>query len=113
MQLNQNSQDWHCVDKNKPSTAMYIHWLCVDRQFAGRGISKVMIDFAEHQAKNQNIKLLRVDTNADEMKLRHIYEDLGFHLVAIEQEDYRKTAFYQKNIRNSSPNKLIKKNKIK
>ncbi len=31
-------------------------------------------------------------------KLRKIYENLGFHLVATIQEDYRKTAFYQKKI---------------
>ena len=57
-----------------------------------------MIDFAEKKARENNINLLRVDTNASETKLRKIYEKLGFRLVAVEQEDYRQTAFYQKKI---------------
>ena len=99
IQANQNSQDWSFIDKGKSTTAMYIHWLCVDRQFAGMGLPKIMVDFAEQQARDRNIKFLRVDTNADEMKLRSIYEKLGFHLVTIKKEDYRKTAFYQKDVR--------------
>lgn len=52
--------------------ALYIHYLCVDRLFSGLGLSKSMIDFAEQYANDKNIKLLRVDTNAEEMKLRRI-----------------------------------------
>lgn len=98
LQSAQGAHDWQDIDKGRPQSALYIHWLCVDRQFAGMGLPKLMIDFAKRHAQEKNIKLLRVDTNADEMKLRKIYEDLGFHLVTIEQEDYRKTAFYQKKI---------------
>jgi len=99
LQLNQNSQDWQSIDKDQPQKALYIHWLCVDREFAGKNLPRLMIDFAEKKSRENNINLLRVDTNASEMKLRKIYEELGFHLVAVEQEDYRQTAFYQKIIR--------------
>ena len=75
---------------------MYIHWLCVTRQYAGRGLPKLIIDFAEQEARAKGIHLLRVDTNAQEMNLRKIYENLGFKLISIEKEDYRQTAFYQK-----------------
>ena len=98
LQLSQNSQDWQSIDKNDSQKALYIHWLCVEREFAGKNLPKVMIDFAEKKAKENNINLLRVDTNASEMKLREIYENLGFSLVSVEQEDYRQTAFYQKKI---------------
>jgi len=104
LQYDQSAQDWQCVDKGKPESALYIHWLCVDRQFAGMGLPKLMVDFAESHAQKKNIRLLRVDTNADETKLREIYVDLGFRLMAVEQEDYRKTAFYQKRIINHSNN---------
>ncbi len=57
-----------------------------------------MVDFAEKLAEKHNRELLRVDSNAEETKLRKIYEDLGFNLVTIKQEDYRKTAFYQKGV---------------
>jgi GNAT superfamily N-acetyltransferase len=98
LQINQNSQDWSSIDKNKPKPALYIHWLCVDNQFSGKGLSKAMIDFAEKKAKRNNLKILRVDTNAEEMKLRAVYERLGFSLVGVEKEDYRDTAFYEKKI---------------
>jgi len=96
LQINQKAQDWKSVDGNNLQLALYIHWLCVHREFAGKGLPKVVINFASKLAKKNNIKLLRADTNADEAKLCKIYEDLGFRLVATEQEDYRKTAFYQK-----------------
>ena len=99
LQVNQNSQDWKSIDKGHQQVALYIHWLCVDREFAGKNLPKFMIDFAEKKAREDNIDLLRVDTNASETKLRKIYEKLGFHLVAVEQENYRRTAFYQKIIK--------------
>lgn len=98
LQFNQNAQDWQSIDKDEAQKVLYIHWLCVDRQFAGMKLPKIIIDFASNKAKEENVKLLRVDTNANEVKLRKLYEDLGFYLVAVEQEDYRKTAFYQKKI---------------
>lgn len=95
LQSSQNAQDWKNIDNNQPQKALYIHWLCVDRQFAGQGLPKLMIDFAKQFAKDKGIKLLRADTNADLTKLRKIYEELGFSMVSIEQEDYRRTALYQ------------------
>jgi len=99
LQYSQNSQDWECIDKNNPVSAVYIHWLCVGRQYSGKGLPKVVIDFAEQQAINNGVGFLRADTNAREMKLRKIYEKLGFDLISIEQEDYRQTAFYQKTVK--------------
>ena len=98
LQADQKAQDWKGIDKGAPQLALYIHWLCVHRQFADMELPKIMIDFATRLAKERNIELLRVDTNAKEMKLRKIYENLGFRLVGVEQGDYRKTAFYQKKI---------------
>ena len=98
LQFSQTSQDWQSIDKNNPKPALYIHWLCIDPKFAGMGLPKLMIDFAAQKAQSNNVNLLRADTNASEMKLRKIYEELGFDLVGIGQEDYRQTAFYQKRI---------------
>ena len=97
-QFDQRNQDWTSIDKSKHQKALYVHWLCVHRHFAGMGLPEIMVDFAQKKALENNIKLLRVDTNAAHAKLRRIYEDLGFTLVGIEQEDYRKTAFYQRRI---------------
>ncbi len=97
-QLSQSAQNWHNIDIDNPQPALYIHWLCVSRTFAGQGLPKIMIDFAAGLAKENNIQLLRADTNAEIIKLRKIYENLGFSLVSIEDEDYRRTAFYQKKL---------------
>lgn len=98
LQTSQNAQDWKNIDKDKSKTALYVHWLCIYHRFSGNNLPKVMIDFAEQLAKDKNINLLRCDTNAEELKLREIYEQLGFKLIDIEQEDYRQTAFYEKEI---------------
>ncbi|MBU1326846.1 GNAT family N-acetyltransferase [Patescibacteria group bacterium] len=98
LQFSQKAQDWKSIDKDKLKSVLYIHWLCVHRKFAGKGFPKIMVDFAEKLAKEKNVKLLRADTNAKEMKLRKIYEDLGFNFVGVEQENYRHTAFFQKKI---------------
>ncbi len=89
-------QDWKSIDKNKSVSALYIHWLCVKRQYAGKGLPKIIISFAEQKAKENGVGFLRVDTNAQETKLRKIYGDLGFKLISIVHDDYRDTAFYHK-----------------
>ncbi len=102
LQSNQNSQDWEPVDGDKHGFALYIHWLCIDHRFAGKGLPKIVVDFAEQQAHQNNIDVLRADTNANELKLRGIYENLGFTLINIKQEDYRQTAFYEKRFSHST-----------
>lgn len=93
-----NNEDWKSIDKGIPKKALYIHWLCVDRRFAGRSLPKQMVDFAARLAKKNGVGLLRLEANADKKKLQDIYEDLGFRLVGTKQEDYRRTAFYQKTV---------------
>jgi len=98
LQLTQNSQDWESVDHGQSHPAFFIHWLCVDHAFSGQGLSQKLVDYAAQKAKENNISLLRVDTNASETKLRELYEKLGFKLVGIANEGYRQTAFYQKSV---------------
>jgi GNAT superfamily N-acetyltransferase len=98
LQIDQSAQDWQSVDKNESQEALYIHWLCVKRESAGKQLPRQMIDFASGLAESKGVKLLRADANASEIKLGKIYQNLGFNLVAIEKEDYRQTAFYQKQV---------------
>jgi GNAT superfamily N-acetyltransferase len=96
LQDNERNQSWKAIDKGKPVNALYIHWLCVAREHSGTGLPKIMIDFAASYAKSHSIHVLRLDTNANETKLRRIYENLGFDLVSTEPEADRVTAFFQK-----------------
>jgi len=98
LQDTQRNQDWEYIDKGEDVRALYIHWLCVARKFAGQDLPKVMIAFAAEFAKKNKLSLLRVDTNAKEKKLMEMYERLGFRLMGIEKEDYRDAAFFQKGV---------------
>lgn len=57
-----------------------------------------MVDFAVSLAKKNSAALLRLDANADKKKLQDIYESLGFTLVGTKEEDFYRSAFYQKTL---------------
>jgi GNAT superfamily N-acetyltransferase len=89
---------WKEIDGDHPPPAVYVHWFSVTRAFAGQGLSKVMIEFAEKKAKEWGFPQLRLETNAAEPKLRKLYENLGFTLVTELQQEYRTSAFYRKGV---------------
>ena len=58
--------------------SLYIHKLTVKREFAGKGISLELIDFAKKLSLKKDIDSLRLDCNFQRNKLRKIYENEGF-----------------------------------
>lgn len=98
LQSEQNSQDWPEVEQRFDRPSLYIHWLCVARPFHGLGLPKKIINFAEHQAKKKRLSALRLDTEAEEKKLCDLYKGSGFKLVTELDEEYQKTALFQKNL---------------
>ena len=98
LQDSERNQSWKSVDGNNPKKALYVHWLCVARDFAGQGFSKKMVDFAANEATKRGFTLLRLDTDANEEKLCKLYETLGFQLMGTELDENHKTAFYQKEV---------------
>ncbi len=76
--------------------SLFIHKLAVLREYAGKGYSKELIDFAKSKAIDMGIKTLRLDSRADKSKVRAIYENQGF--VCVEEKDIfgvHATAFYE------------------
>ncbi len=98
LQFDERNQSWQAIDGQNRQDALYMHWLCVNRKFAKKGFPKLITYFASALALSRGVGLLRADTNYGEMKLRKVYEDLGFNLIGSQEEDYRTTAFYQKKI---------------
>jgi len=98
LQEDERNQSWESVDKGNTKQALYIHWLAVHRDFAGKGLSQVMINFAVKEAKLRGFKIIRLDTDANESKLVKLYENLGFKHVHTEHEEDIDTAFFQMNI---------------
>jgi len=98
LQETERNQSWKSVDGNRPKSAIYIHWLCVHRDFAGKGLPKILIEFAKKEAKKRGFERMRLDTNAKEEKLVELYKYLGFKLMGTEKEGNDLTAFYQKEV---------------
>ena len=95
LQETERNQSWKSVDGNTPQKALYLHWLCVHRNFAKQGLPKIMVEFAKKEAKKRGFTLLRLDTNTDKKKLRFIYKGLGLKLMGKEKDKQHTTAFYQ------------------
>ncbi len=99
LQTEQTLQDWSSVDGvglvNR-SRAVYVHYLAVEREFAGKGISQMLLDFAKKLTREKNRYLIRLDTNADEPKLKELYEGYGFKAVGeLDEEDGHRTVLYE------------------
>lgn len=98
IQPEQTLQDWSSVDGDSHPPALYIHYVAVERSFAGRGLPGILLRHAEDLARQRGIPVLRLDTNADQPKLRRIYEDAGFEAVRILQEEHGNTVLYEKQV---------------
>jgi GNAT superfamily N-acetyltransferase len=98
LQENERNQSWECVDGKDKKEALYIHWLSVNREFAGKGLPRIVLDFAITEAKEKGYKLIRLDTIASQPKLRKVYDDLGFIAVHIGEGEFDDTVFYEMSI---------------
>jgi GNAT superfamily N-acetyltransferase len=58
--------------------AAYIHRLAVRRKFAGGRISTALMTWAADRARSLGRDVLRLDCDADRLKLRAVYERFGF-----------------------------------
>jgi GNAT superfamily N-acetyltransferase len=99
LQCSQEAQDWKTIDGDNPRSALYVHWLAVSPDYKGKALTARMIEFASRLAKENGVNLLRADTDASSKKLGKVYERLGFKLAGTKKEDYRETAFYQKEVK--------------
>jgi ribosomal protein S18 acetylase RimI-like enzyme len=99
LQETERNQSWKVVDGDSPQKALYVHWLCVDREFAGQGLPQKLIMFAKEEAQKKGFKQLRLDTNSEEKKLCELYERLGFKKVGIDPEGDHKAAYYEMDLK--------------
>ncbi|MBN2351749.1 MAG: GNAT family N-acetyltransferase [Spirochaetales bacterium] len=83
----------------KPNESGFIHKLAVRRAYAGKGYAAGMIKCAEDECRGRGISRLRLDCAADRLKLRRLYEDLGFVRVNGRWRGEFYVAFYEKRIR--------------
>lgn len=87
---------WENIPKGE---SLYIHKVAVVRDYAGKGYSKKLIDFAKEKARSLGIKTIRLDCHRSRAKVRAIYEREGF--VCVEEKTLfgrYETAFYVCNV---------------
>lgn len=83
---------WPEIAKGK---SIYLHKLAVKREFAGRGYSKDLINFAKDLSHEKGINSIRLDCNFYREKLRSVYENEGFVFVRKHGEGFNtKMALY-------------------
>ncbi len=64
-----------------PPDALYVHGLRVLRAFAGQGIGRTILHWAEREAAARGKAYLRLDVMTDNLKIRAYYESAGFSHV--------------------------------
>lgn len=76
--------------------AVYLHKFCVCRQFAGMGMTKLVVDAIKEVCRKRGIRYIRLDTDLDEKAVRKIYLNAGFKIVDIlDYSNRRSLALYE------------------
>lgn len=73
----------------------FIHKLCVERRFAGKGVAGALVEWAKNEVRARKRAFLRLDCSADRPKLCHVYENLGFSRVDRRMVGPYDIAFYE------------------
>ncbi len=66
---------WPDIPKGE---SLYLHKLAVKREYAGKGCSRELIDFAKALSYKNAISSIRLNCNGQRTKLREVYEKEGF-----------------------------------
>jgi len=76
--------------------AVYLHKLCVLREFAHQNMTRAIIEAIREKCKNDGVKYIRLDTGLDEKVVRKIYLNVGFKIVdIIDYENGKTLALYE------------------
>lgn len=79
--------------------AVYLHKLCVRREFSHRNMTKQIIEAIKTECKINGKKYIRLDTNLAEKIVRKIYLDAGFKIVKIiDYDNGQSMALYEMEI---------------
>ena len=63
----------------------FVHRLAVRRAYAGRGVSAQLLQWAVDRARSLGRRDLRLDCDADRVRLRALYERFGFRFHSYRQ----------------------------
>lgn len=77
-------------------SAVYLHKLCVKREYAHRNMTKAVVEAIKEECRKNGVKYIRLDTGLDEKVIRKIYLNVGFKIVnIIDFDNGRSMALYE------------------
>ncbi len=89
-------QDMEYWPKAPKAEAVYLHKLCVCREFSHRNAARKIVEEIARQCRENKIPYIRLDTALDEKKVRKIYLEMGFKIVdIIDYDNGRSMALYE------------------
>lgn len=92
-----DSEYWAAAEENE---AVYLHKLCVKREFACKGVARAAVEAIKKLCRERNIRYIRLDTALDERVIRKIYLNMGFKIVDIvDYPNGRSVALYELEVR--------------
>ncbi|SDI84294.1 Acetyltransferase (GNAT) family protein [Pseudobutyrivibrio sp. 49] len=85
---------------NRPANeAVYMHKLCICREFANKNMTKSVVEAIRNDCRNKGIKYIRLDTGLDEKVVRKIYIKAGFKIVdIIDYDNGNSMALYEMDV---------------
>ena len=90
---NSDSEYWK---KSSNEEAVYLHKLCVKKEYAHRNMTKLVVEAIKEECRKNDIKYIRLDTGLDEKVVRKIYLNAGFKIVdIIDYDNGRSMALYE------------------
>lgn len=75
---NEDKKYWK---SDRQGESLYLHKLAVKQNYRGMSISSELINYAKQMAISSGIKSIKLDCNADRLKLMKLYENNGFDFV--------------------------------
>lgn len=97
---NTDLQYWKSATKNE---AVYLHKLCVRREFAHMEMTESIVEAIKKFCKNNGIRFIRLDTGLDEKVVRKIYLKAGFKIVdIIDYDNGHSLALYELEVNTES-----------
>ena len=95
---NDHNQCWETFCGAK---SLYIQRVVTDRGYAGHGLGRKLLNFAEHTACSRDLRFLRLDCDSERPKLCSFYEKFGFKRVGSALIAGFDAALYEKNLANN------------
>jgi len=87
--------------QDAPGKAGYVHGLATHRDFAGQGVGRALLAWAERKVAQAGGEYLRLDCDAHNPMLRAYYESAGFTHRGDVTLPHRVASRYEKSVRNS------------